>query len=215
MNKNVYSIVLTDNVIRAVDDEAYRLGTNRSNLINQILAERLSCITPEMRMRTIFDAISGFVDSACVRRQQSEAVMKLRTALEYKYRPTVSYRIELERIPGDYLGRLKINIRTQNAELRNFFETGFALFASIETGVELSLGRGEDSLIWSVSDLGCVRRFLNPKALSDDMKGEALGNYIALLTKAVKLYFADTDSIEALRVLYKNEYEKFREKYEI
>ena len=56
MNKNVYSIVLTDNVIRAVDAEAYRLGTNRSNLINQILAEHLSCVTPEMRMREIFDS---------------------------------------------------------------------------------------------------------------------------------------------------------------
>lgn len=215
LNKNVYSIVLTDNVIRAVDEEAYRLGTNRSNLINQILAERLSCITPEMRMRTIFDAVSELVDSACIRQQQSEAVMKLRTALEYKYRPTVSYRLELERIPSDYLGRLKINIRTQNAELRNFFAAGFAHFASIEKGVELSRGRGGGRLIWSVSDSGCVRYFLNPKDVSDDMKGEALGNYIALLTKAVKFYFADTDSIEALRVLYKNEYESFREKYEI
>ena len=42
-----------DDVIRAVDEQAYRLGTSRSNLINQILAEHLSCVTPEMR-RHIF-----------------------------------------------------------------------------------------------------------------------------------------------------------------
>lgn len=214
MNKNVYSIVLTDNVIRAVDEEAYRLGTNRSNLINQILAERLSCITPEMRMRTIFDVVSGFFDSSCIWRQ-SEAVMKLRTSLEYKYRPTVSYRLELERIPGDYLGRLKINIRTQNAELRNYFKMVFAALAGIETSAELSRGIDENLFIWSVSDLGCVRNFRNAKSVSDDIKGEALGNYIAILTKAVKLYFSDTDSFEVFKVWYKNEYERFREKYEV
>ena len=37
MKKSIYSLVLMDEVIRAVDEQAYRLGTSRSNLINQIL----------------------------------------------------------------------------------------------------------------------------------------------------------------------------------
>ena len=41
MKRSVYSLVLMDDVIKAVDEQAYRLGTSRSNLINQILAERL------------------------------------------------------------------------------------------------------------------------------------------------------------------------------
>ena len=41
MKKSVYSIVLADDVVEAIDEMAYSLGTSRSNLINQILAERV------------------------------------------------------------------------------------------------------------------------------------------------------------------------------
>ena len=44
-----------DNVVSEVDKLAYELGTSRSNLINQILAEYVRYTTPEMRMRAIFD----------------------------------------------------------------------------------------------------------------------------------------------------------------
>lgn len=73
MKRSVYSLVLSDDVIKAVDKEAYRQGTSRSNLINQILAEQLSCITPEMRMRDIFDAVSGLVNGNFQIQQQRSA----------------------------------------------------------------------------------------------------------------------------------------------
>ena len=54
MNKSVYSLVLMDNVVGEVDKLAYEMGTSRSNLINQILAEYVRYTTPEMRMHAIF-----------------------------------------------------------------------------------------------------------------------------------------------------------------
>ena len=36
MKKSVYSLVLMDDVVKAIDDMAYKLNTSRSNLINQI-----------------------------------------------------------------------------------------------------------------------------------------------------------------------------------
>ena len=54
MKRSVYSLVLMDDVVQAVDDLACRLGTSRSNLINQILAERVSLATPEKRMKDVF-----------------------------------------------------------------------------------------------------------------------------------------------------------------
>ena len=39
MGKSVYSLVLMDEVVDAIDQMAYRNNTSRSNLINQILAE--------------------------------------------------------------------------------------------------------------------------------------------------------------------------------
>ena len=39
MHRSVYSIVLSDDVVREVDKLAYSLKTSRSALINQILAD--------------------------------------------------------------------------------------------------------------------------------------------------------------------------------
>ena len=64
MKKSVYSIVLADDVVEAIDEMAYSLGTSRSNLINQILAERVSMMTPEIRMRDIFSRIEYHADSS-------------------------------------------------------------------------------------------------------------------------------------------------------
>ena len=50
MNKSVYSLVLMDEVVEAIDKMAYAMNTSRSNLINQILADYASCTTPESRM---------------------------------------------------------------------------------------------------------------------------------------------------------------------
>ena len=47
MKKSVYSLVLMDDIVEAVDRVAYSQNTSRSNLINQILAEYLSLMTPE------------------------------------------------------------------------------------------------------------------------------------------------------------------------
>ena len=39
LKKTLYSLMLNEEVVREVDVLAHRLGTSRSNLINQILAE--------------------------------------------------------------------------------------------------------------------------------------------------------------------------------
>ena len=55
MKKTLYSLMLNDEVVREVDALAHRMSTNRSNLINQILAEYVRYTTPEMRMHAIFE----------------------------------------------------------------------------------------------------------------------------------------------------------------
>ena len=54
MKKTLYSLMLSEEVVREVDALAHRLGTNRSNLINQILADYVSVTTPERRINDIF-----------------------------------------------------------------------------------------------------------------------------------------------------------------
>lgn len=72
MSKSVYSLVLSDEIVRAIDSLAYRMNTSRSALIDRILAEKLSMQTPEIRMRNIMENISSFLTkrySACRLRQ--------------------------------------------------------------------------------------------------------------------------------------------------
>ena len=46
MKKTLYSLMLSEDVVAEVDRLAHRMGTNRSNLINQILAEHVNLVTP-------------------------------------------------------------------------------------------------------------------------------------------------------------------------
>ena len=51
MGNSIYSLVLSDNVVDAVDTLAHSSGLSRSAMINRILAERVALTTPEMRLR--------------------------------------------------------------------------------------------------------------------------------------------------------------------
>jgi metal-responsive CopG/Arc/MetJ family transcriptional regulator len=61
MKKTLYSLMLDEEVVREVDALAHRLGTNRSNLINQILAEYVNYTTPERRINDIFTAMERLI----------------------------------------------------------------------------------------------------------------------------------------------------------
>ena len=47
LQKSLYSLMLMDDVVREIDRLALQQNTNRSNFINQILAEYVSLMTPE------------------------------------------------------------------------------------------------------------------------------------------------------------------------
>lgn len=212
MKKSVYSLVLMDEVIKAVDRQAYRLGTSRSNLINQILAEHLSCITPEMRMREIFSSISRMLDADFqLMQQRSESLMTLKTALEYKYRPTVNYKVELSRSPDKYLGTLRVQIRTQNASLISLFNNFFAYWINMET--ELLRQLGCEDYACELSS-GCfMRKLLSYGAIPDECLGEAIYSYISLLDKSIKTYFSAPNEFEAVSGKLQYEYISQLKKY--
>ena len=189
MKKSVYSLVLMDDVIKAVDTEAYRRGTSRSNLINQILAENLSCVTPEMRMHDIFQTMSDMINSSFrIQQQRSASLMTLRTALEYKYRPTINYKVELDRLPDKYIGTLKVQIRTQSDVLTEMFGNFFRYRAKAEAAILEAKGYSGYSA--AISGGSFTRRLLN-SGLSEEQSGEAISRYLSDLNSAVQIYFSD------------------------
>ena len=94
MKRSVYSLVLMDDVVRQIDKVAYSMNTSRSNLINQILAEYVCCPTPEQRTKDVFEQITQLMlgnDGFQIQQQPSDALLSLRSALRFKYNPTIRY----------------------------------------------------------------------------------------------------------------------------
>ena len=134
MQKNLYSLMLTDEVVARIDALASQNGTNRSNMINQILAEYVSYTTPEMKINHIFEHFNQLINSQIFSlvSSQNERVLSLKTSLAYKYNPTIKYGVELYRNPTNVIGELKVLFRTQSPELIYKLNSFFDLFIAIE-----------------------------------------------------------------------------------
>ena len=200
MKKNNYSLMLSEGVVHAIDAEAARLGTNRSALINRILAEYVSYETPEMRARQILCSVRDALDTAFRRDGETESMLSLTSALAYRYNPTVRYALELYR-GGESLGEIRVSMRTKNPLLLEIFQGFCTHFAAVERRY---MGKGE----YALGDGRFVRvlRLRKNDGIADMMTLEELGShvarYISMLDRALKLYCRyAADVAEALTVL--------------
>ena len=186
MNKSVYSLVLSDEIVQEIDRMAYEAGASRSAMINQILADYVRYTTPEKRMREVFSAIEQMLLGSVFepQLQPSESMFSLRSALDYKYNPSVRYSVELYKNARPLLGELRVSVRSQNSALMLAMLQFFKLWTRIETTY---IGRVE----CAIEDGRYLRKF----RLSDDGKltneqiGEGIAGYINLLDSALKQYF--------------------------
>lgn len=135
MKKTLYSLMLNEEVVREIDRMAHRMGTNRSALINQILADYTSVVTPERRIENIFHEIEQLVAPArdlVPFFAPHTTSMSLKSSLEYKYRPTVKYEVALYGDKQEGLGELAVIFRTQSAQLLQSMTQFFRLWKRIE-----------------------------------------------------------------------------------
>lgn len=190
MKKTLYSLMLNDDVVREVDALAHRMGTNRSNLINQILAEYVDYTTPERRINDIFSAIEQLMQPS---RElvplfvPNSFSMSLKSSLEYKYRPTVKYEVELYRGAAEDIGRLSVIFRTQSAALLNAMTAFFRLWKEIEDAQLLPLtGVRRD---YALGDGKFVRSLAAPdRSCTADELASAISDYITLFDRLMKAY---------------------------
>ena len=187
MKRSIYSLVLADDVVAAVDRMAYEMHTSRSNLINQILAEHLSCVTPEMRMQTIFDQMGMLAGQFRIQRQTSAHLLSLQSQLDYKYKPTVQYFVDLYRMPvQDHAGRIRIQLRTQNETLLQVLEQFFRLWMALEERyVPEAAGT-----VYRISPGRLERSFRDP-GVSEEELGSLICQYIRTFDEYLKAYFSD------------------------
>ena len=136
MKKTLYSLMLNEEVVREIDRMAHRMGTNRSALINQILADYTSVMTPERRIESIFHEIEQLVAPArdlVPFFAPHTTSMSLKSSLEYKYRPTVKYEVALYGDKQEGLGELAVIFRTQSAALLQSMTQFFRLWKRMRT----------------------------------------------------------------------------------
>lgn len=204
MKKTLYSLVLNDEVVREVDALAHRMGTNRSNLINQILAEYVNYTTPEQRINEVLSTIEQLMAPS---RElvpffsPNSYSMSLKSSLEYKYRPTVKYEVELYRGAGESIGELTVLFRTQSMALIQGMTEFFRLWKQIEdahlrplTGAKIDYALYEGKFIRSIAapDKDCTTQEL----------ASALSDYITLFDKLLKGYLADRYSPHEIEGAY-------------
>ena len=202
MKKTLYSLMLNDEVVREIDARAHRMGTNRSALINQILAEYVDYTTPERRINDVLSAIEALMQPS---RElvpffaPNSFSMSLKSSLEYKYRPTVKYEVELFRGREESIGQLSVVFRTQSMALINAMTEFFRLWKQIEDAHLRPLTGAR--IDYALYDGKFVRSIAAPdKDCSTDELAGALSEYIKLFDKLMKAYLAgrlDAHDVEA------------------
>lgn len=217
MSKSVYSIVLSDEVVEAVDRLAYSMNTSRSNLINQILAERVSYITPEKRMNDIFEALDKLIslsgDNFRIQRQQSDDMLSIRSALKYKYKPTIRYGLQLHRTFDKTIGELKVSFRTQSAELKNILTQFLRLWAELENKYIIRFF--PEGIRYYIEDGRFTRVFCLPQGLegqSDEQIAKAIARYIRMFDEILKIYFSLAEQPEKASAEAQKAYMQYLEK---
>ena len=194
--------MLNDEVVREVDAVAHRLGTNRSALINQILAEYVGCTTPERRINDVLSTIQQLMSPSrdlVPFFAPNSFSMSLKSSLEYKYRPTVKYEVELYRSGESAIGELSVVFRTQSAALIQAMTEFFRLWKRIEDAHLYPLTGAR--IDYALYDGKFVRSIAAPdRDCSTDELAAALSEYIQLFDKLMKNYLTgrlDAHEVEA------------------
>lgn len=190
MKKSVYSLVLMDDVVDQVDRLAYSMHTNRSNMINQILAEYCSMMTPEKRMHSTLSQLEqlfaqfGFQPLS----QPTGTMLMVRSALPFKYNPSVRYRVELFRSLHPEFGQLQVQLRTQNQSLINYVNEFMVYWAELEKKY-----LGNPRMVFDNGRYYRNLRYITAFDQQEDLVGEVVYDYVDHFDRALKIYFEYLD----------------------
>ncbi len=193
MAKSMYSVILMDEVVREIDRLALVSNTSRSNLINHILAEYVSYTTPEMRINSIFKSIERIINGAQAGMvpyvEPHQSTMSLKSSLEYRYRPTVRYEVELFETEEDgSIGRMSVAFRTQSESLIDKMNGFFTLWCRAE-----SKYRPTANIKYALCDGKFVRsiNLVKTRNYTAEELASAISKYIRLFDTCMKNYLAD------------------------
>lgn len=208
MKKNLYSLMLSDEVVREIDALAHQMGTNRSALVDRILAEYASVSTPERRIRDIFSAMESLLAPS---RElvpyfaPNSPTMSMKSSLAYKYRPTVKYEVDLGGGREGQLGELNVIFRTQSAELIAALTDFFRLWVRVEDACLAPLLGSE--IACALYDGRFVRPLALPRggACTAEELAAAISAYVQLFDRLLKGYLSGGLSAREVELSYRGD----------
>ncbi len=189
MKRSTYSLILMDDVVAAVDALAAQRGTSRSNYINQILADHVRCVTPEQQMRQVFDYVAQRMDAAFrIQEQNSDAMLSIFGSVQFKYRPSIRYSVELARdFHGETAGYLKISCRTQSRTLLDAMQTFFLFWIRMEQNYDKNGACAQG--LFEIEPGRMTRVLLRGDIADEAALGKAVGDYIQMFHGVLQTYF--------------------------
>lgn len=209
MERSVYSLILSDRIVKEVDKLAYKLNTNRSAMINEILGEYLSLSTPENKIRQIISSLENSISlrpSFKILPSQTDATFIVKSALSYKYNPVIKYSVALYKNQRNRFGCIKAGIRTQNEQLIYIMNEFFRIFYKIENKY-IDFGSNQ---FHEIENGKLTRNFkIDAESRIDDtLMGESISRYIDNLDKMIKYFFqhysSTSDVVSDLERIYKD-----------
>lgn len=210
MKRSVYSLVLMDDVVEAIDELAYSLHMSRSNLINQILAEKVALVTPEQRLQRVFDQLSEYLKPYShfqIQNQAADHMYSIKSVLRYKYNPTIRYSVYLMQQEGKFVGQLRIISRTQSEVLYYYLDAFFKLWCYVENEWFQALWEVEEGTKW----LRTFQLEAFQGASKEKQLASVLSRYIKALDDGLKIYFNELGQEETQYHLLKQHYKRYYE----
>ena len=194
MAKTVYSVILSDDVVAAVDALAAREGRSRSAEIDRLLAECLGVKTSEAVFREVLAAAKSAAGEGIVQSTLSpKGTLSMRSALRYKYNPYLLYTLEMSG-ETDTAGDLSVSLRSRNQALTDDIRSFFELWSELE---QKYLPCPPPQSAPAAAQDRYRRRLRCPAAdVEATTLGAALAGYVNLLDECIKTFFANAGDPE-------------------
>lgn len=194
MKKYPCHLMLSADVLDEIDQIAERENTTRSNLVNRILADYVSLTMPEKHFDRIFRTVENFLNGCggfLPFFEPNSPVMSIKSSLEYRYRPTLRYEVEMYRTPDAVIGELNVIFRTQAPELLVELTRFFKLWMNLEA-LYVSVFFPENAIRYSLAEGRFTRTFALPRERSYDPEetGRAIGDYVETFDELLKKWLS-------------------------
>ena len=130
--------------------------------------------------------------------------MSVKSSLQYKYRPTVRYVVQLYRTPEKAIGELAVNFRSQSPSLLNNMASFFVLWKRLEDNYA-SYYFEAGALRYELSSSKFVRTIAVPKGrrYTEEELSKAISDYVTAFDKIMKRYLAGMLTERDLEMQYR------------